>query len=117
MTKINPAGTALIYSTYIGGSDDEGGLGIALDSNDRAYVTGYTRSYNFPEGHGGQELTAQGNFGNGYLDGAEDAFVLRLNADGSGLEYCDYLGGWSNERGQDIAVDAGNRVGCPMIGK
>jgi hypothetical protein len=45
VTKINPAGTALIYSTYIGGSDDEGGLGIALDSNDRAYVTGYTRSY------------------------------------------------------------------------
>ncbi|MCL4299124.1 MAG: hypothetical protein KJ077_25535 [Anaerolineae bacterium] len=92
-------------------------MGIALDSNDWAYVTGYTRSYNFPEGHGGQELTAQGNFGSGYLDGAEDAFVLRLNADGSGLDYCDYLGGWSNERGQDIAVDAGNKGGCPMIGK
>lgn len=109
VTKINPAGTSLVYSTYIGGSDDEGGLGIALDSNDRAYVTGYTRSYNFPEGHGGgQNLTAQGGFGSGYLNGAEDAFVLRLNADGSGLDYCDYLGGWSNERGQDIAVDAGN---------
>ncbi|NJN98755.1 MAG: hypothetical protein HC875_34020 [Anaerolineales bacterium] len=109
VTKINPAGTALVYSTYIGGNDDEEGWGIALDGNDRAYVTGYTRSPNFPEGHGGGlGLTAQGGFGSDYLNGAEDAFVLRLNADGSGLDYCDYLGGWSNERGQDIAVDAGN---------
>jgi hypothetical protein len=112
VTKINPSGTAFEYSTYIGGDDNEGGLGIALDSNDRAYVTGYTRSYDFPEDNGGgmqlADISAQGSFGSGYLNGTEDAFVLRLNASGSDLDYCNYLGGWSNDRGQDIAVDSGN---------
>ncbi|MCL4303501.1 MAG: SBBP repeat-containing protein [Anaerolineae bacterium] len=109
VTKIDPTGTAFIYSTYIGGDDNEGGLGIAVDSNDQAYITGYTRSYNFPEGNGGwgmQSIHTQGSFGSGYLNGTEDAFAIKVSATGSDLVYANYLGGWSNDRGQDIAVDS-----------
>lgn len=108
VTKINPTGTAFVYSTYIGGDDNEGGLGIAVDSNDHAYITGYTRSYNFPEDGdiGGQAIGAQGGFGSGWLNGTEDAFAIKVSASGSDLVYANYLGGWSNDRGQDIAVDS-----------
>ena len=48
MTKLNAAGTALVYSTYLGGSDDDVGNGIAVDAAGSAYVTGATPSTNFP---------------------------------------------------------------------
>ena len=48
VTKLSPAGNALVYSTYLGGSDDDYGYGIAVDAAGAAYVTGYTYSTNFP---------------------------------------------------------------------
>lgn len=104
VTKINAAGTAFIYSTYLGGSSGEQARGIAVDSSGNAYVTGFTGSTNFPIANAIQST----------LDvGGQDAFVTKLNATGSALVYSTFLGGVgpfnSAEFGEDIAVDsAGN---------
>jgi uncharacterized repeat protein (TIGR01451 family) len=95
VTKLNPAGTALLYSTYLGGSSSDEGFGIALDGTG-AYVTGRTASTNFPTA-GAFQTTNAGNF---------DAFVTKLNPAGTALLYSTYLGGSGNEAGLGIAVDS-----------
>jgi len=99
VTKLNPAGSALVYSTYLGGSvgnvDDEG-YAIAVDSSGNAYVAGYTRSSDFPTHH---PLQA-------HLRGNYNAFVAKLNAAGSALIYSTYLGGSYQDFGYAIAVDS-----------
>ena len=100
MTKLNAAGTALVYSTYLGGSNEDQGLGIAVDSAGNAYVTGETVSTNFPTTLGAFQTT---------LGGPGEAFVTKLNAVGTALAYSTYLGGNSGDVGNGIAVDsAGN---------
>ena len=101
VTKINAAGSALVYSTYLGGSGGNGftaGFSIAVDSSGNAYLTGQTRATNFPTAN-----AIQGTFGGGFPDG--DAFVTKLNAAGSALVYSTYLGGTDNDIGFEIAVD------------
>ncbi len=108
VAKINPAGSALIYLTYLGGSADDAGLGIAIDSSGNAYVTGFTNSTNFPTTAGAFRTTFQGSGGN-TLEPGGDAFVTKLNATGTALLYSTYLGGSRDEWGIAIAVDnAGN---------
>jgi hypothetical protein len=86
VTKFNSTGTALIYSTYIGGSGDDGATSIVLDNNNNAYVKGNTFSTNFP--------TTPGAYSNTYTAGTDsEAFVLILNSTGSALDYSTYLGG------------------------
>jgi len=100
VTKLNASGSALVYSTYLGGSEIEGGKGIAVDSAGSAYVTGYTHSRNFS--------TTPGAFDR-KLNALNDAFVTKVNAAGSGLVYSTYLGGDGLETGEAITVDsAGN---------
>jgi hypothetical protein len=101
VTKINAAGTALVYSTYLGGNGNEQARGIAVDSAGSAYVTGFTNSTNFPTANA-IDSTIGGN--------GDDAFVTKLNAAGNALVYSTYLGGdESAEFGQAITVDsAGN---------
>jgi uncharacterized repeat protein (TIGR01451 family) len=94
VTKINAAGSALVYSTYLSGNDDDEGNGIAVDGDGYAYVTGATDSTNFPTQNPLQDR-----------GGMEDAFVAKLNADGSALVYSSYLGGSGLEDGGSIAVD------------
>jgi hypothetical protein len=96
VAKLNPAGTALVYSTYLGGSDLDGGWGIAVDAAGDAYVTGWTESTDFPTAN-----PVQSSFG-----GGEDAFVAKLNPAGTALVYSTYLGGSSEDIGRCIAVDA-----------
>jgi len=97
--KLDAAGSALVYSTYLGGNGDDGGFGIAVDPSGNAYVTGYTSSTNFPTVH-----PLQVSYG-----GSQDVFVAKLNAAGSALLYSTYLGGSGGETGNGIAVDsAGN---------
>ena len=96
VTKLNAAGNGLVYSTYLGGTDDDYGHGIAVDSSGNAYVGGYTISINFPTAS-----PAQPAFG-----GVADAFVTKLNAAGNALVYSTYLGGSDFEVGSRIAVDA-----------
>jgi len=103
VVKINAAGTALVYAGFIGGSSDDIGSGIAVDGAGRAYVTGSTGSTqtSFPVTVG-PDLTFNGVAGT-------DAFVARVNAAGTALDYCGYIGGSGGEGGNGIAVDgAGN---------
>jgi len=97
VTKLNTTGSALAYSTYLGGSDYDDGRGIALDSSGSAYVTGSTYSANFPITTGAYQMTSGGR---------QDAFVTKLNAVGGGPTYSTYLGGSSSEEGDGIAVDS-----------
>ena len=173
VAKLNKEGTALVYSTYLGGSNDDGGTAIAIDAAGNAYVTGFTSSSNdFPttpgafqrwglarrvcreaECHGrrppllhlsgrlehrhqhgdcrrsGLSSARQYRACNAYVTGAtrsdnfpttpgafrptpvaqEDAFVTKLNKEGTALVYSTYLGGGRDESGNGIAVDtAGN---------
>lgn len=96
VTKINPAGTALVYSTYLGGSAFDTGAGIAVDSSGNAYVTGSTGSSNFPTTPGALQTV---------LGGPQNVFVTKLNPSGSGLVYSTYLGG-TNDTGYAIAIDS-----------
>jgi hypothetical protein len=97
VAKVNPSGTALTYSTYLGGTSIEGGTAIAVDSAGSAYVTGFTGSTNFPT-----VAPLQQAFGGGSFDG----FVAKLNAAGSAMDYSTYLGGSGIDSGFGIAADA-----------
>ena len=108
VTKFNTAGSALLYSTYLGGSGETGtglgnaGLGIALDASGNTYVTGLTLSSDF--------LTTPGAFQTTY-GGNGDAFFTKLNTAGSALLYSCYLGGSGPENATilvsgNIAVDS-----------
>jgi hypothetical protein len=98
VTKLDPAGAALVYSTFLGGSGPETGEGITVDAAGNAYVTGQTSSNDFPTASAFQAV-----FGGSTLG---DAFVTKLNPTGSGLAYSTYLGGADRDAGADIAVDA-----------
>jgi hypothetical protein len=97
-TKLNGTGSALAYSTYLGGGSIDVGDGIAVDGPGRAYVTGYTDSRSFP--------TTAGAFDRSYNGGDFDAFVTKLNAAGSGVAYSTYLGGSRDDGAFRIAVEA-----------
>jgi hypothetical protein len=95
VTKLSPSGTSLVYSTYLGGSGYEAGLGIAVDSSGSAYVTGETDSGDFPTQAPYQTYR-----------GALDAFVTKLSPSGASLIYSTYLGGaMGGETAFAIAVD------------
>jgi beta-propeller repeat-containing protein/BACON domain-containing protein/all-beta uncharacterized protein/S-layer family protein len=98
ISKLNAAGTALVYSTYLGGNVDDFGFGIAVDSAGNTYTTGYTRSTNFPTANPLQANNA----------GDSDAFITKLNAAGTALVYSTYLGGsgTAGDIGNGIAVDS-----------
>jgi hypothetical protein len=105
VTKINSSGSALIYSTYLGGGailngTDDWGEGIAVDSAGSAYVTGYTYSPDFPVSPGAYDTTREGL----------DAFVTKFAPDGTSLIYSTFIGGPSREQGQGIAVDTGGNA-------
>ena len=96
VTVIQKDGTGLVYSTFLGGSSNDQGLGIAVDSSQNAYVTGSTSSSNFPLGVSRLQ---------GTLKGTQNAFVSELNSGGSQLLYSTYLGGSGTDSGLAIAVD------------
>lgn len=97
VSKLNPAGTALIYSTYLGGNGyDAPQSGIVVNAAGEAYVSGYSDSSNFPVVNAIQ----------GSHQGGGDAFVFKLNAAGNGLLYSTYLGGSVYDQGTSIALDA-----------
>ena len=98
VTKLDPTGSALVYSTYLGGAFIDSGSGIAVDANGNAYVAGWTDSHNFP--------TTPGAFQPIKLSVGADAFVTKLNPAGTGLVYSTYLGGDGTDTGEGIAVDA-----------
>ena len=109
VTKLNPAGSALVYSTYLGGSGDDGGGvdgvgGIAVDANGSAFITGETDSKDFP--------TTAGAFDRSFNGPRGDSFVAKLNRAGSRLVYSTFLGGRGREYGSGIALD---RIGRAVV--
>jgi len=97
VTKLNAAGSALVYSTYLGGTEDDSPRGIAVDAGGNAYVIGETLSPDFPTTAGAFRRTYSGNY---------DMFVTKLNAAGSALAYSTFIGGTQVDNGERVAVDA-----------
>ena len=104
VTKINAAGSALVYSTYLGGSSTDSANAIALDSSGAAYVTGDTASFDFP--------TTPGIF-QGVLNGQYNAFVSKLSATGNLLVYSTLVGGSDIDVGTSITIDS---LGRALVG-
>ncbi len=103
VVKLDATGTALRYATFLGGSGDDQGVGITVDSAGQAYVAGSTESANFPASLGpGYDTT--------YNGGWYDAFVVKLDAAGAGLLYATFLGGGDEDRGGGIAVDSAGQA-------
>ena len=100
VAKLNPSGDALVYGTYLGGSELDEGSSIAVDSAGCAYITGTTKSTDFPTTYG----ACCGSYNGGYSRG--DAFVAKFNPNGSEVIYASYLGGSSDDEGLSIAVDS-----------
>ncbi|HEX9247479.1 MAG TPA: SBBP repeat-containing protein, partial [bacterium] len=96
VAKLDPSGASLVYSTYLGGSGDDWGQGIAVDGSGSAYVTGYTSSRNFPTASAFQATHGAGT---------NNVFVAELDPSGSSLVYSTYLGGSGEDQGNSIAVD------------
>ena len=89
ISKLSPDGSEQLYFTYIGGSGGEVSGGVAVDNTGSAYITGITPSLDFP--------TTPGAFEQFYQGGQFDAFITKLNADGSDLDYSTFIGGSGNE--------------------
>jgi hypothetical protein len=97
VTKLNPTGSVLVYSTFLGGSGYDEGFGIVLDDYCNAYVAGGTTSTNFP--------TTPEAFDTTHNGGAYDAFVTKLNPTGTTLLYSTFLGGNGHDVANNIALD------------
>ncbi len=100
VAKLSSSGNSLIYSTYLGGANNEYGYGIAVDGNGNAYLTGETESPNFPIQNPYQST----------LKGSRDAFVTKLSGVGNSLIYSTYLGGGDVDYGYAIAIDSSGKV-------
>jgi len=104
LTKFNSGGSALVYSTYLGGSRGDQANGIAINSSGNAYLTGYTADTDFPTA---SPIQANNNASN---IAGRNAFVTEFTPDGSGLVYSTYLGGSGNDTAYGIAVDGSNNT-------
>jgi hypothetical protein len=99
--KLDPTGSTLLYSAMFGGSDFDGAGEMALDANGRVYVSGTTRSRDFPITAGAYQTS----FNRGGTSAFNDDFVARLSADGTRLEYSTYLGGSDEDQFRGLAID------------
>jgi len=95
--KMNEAGTALVYSTYLGGTGAEGGTFVAVDASGNAYVAGATQSTDFPVTPGAVQAAFKGE---------QDGFLTKLNPEGSATVFSTYLGGAKADSATGVAVDA-----------
>jgi len=112
VAKLNPQGSALVYSTHLGGTADEVVNGIAVDANGSAYVTGQTTSFNFPvsansfqRARGGPNYTSLPN-----------AFVAKLAPGGNALVFSSYLGGGGSATHQSTFGDWGTSIAIDSAG-
>ena len=101
VTKINPAGTSIVYSTYLGGPGDDTGYAVAVDSQGSAYVVGSTDAIAFPVTAGALQAASSG---------LTDGFAVKLSPSGSSLVYSTYLGGRTLDVAYGVAVDASGRA-------
>lgn len=99
--RLSAAGSTLEYATYLGGSGNDEGRRVALDANQRAYLTGSTSSTNFPVTSNAYDVAANGGL---------DLFVAQLSVNGDGLLYGSYVGGSGNDAGRGIAIAGVDKV-------
>jgi hypothetical protein len=99
--KLNPSGSGLVYSTFIGGNAHDYASDIAVDSNGNAFITGATRSKNFPNSTNPYDSTHAGEY---------DAFVVKLNPAGSALVFSTYMGHSGYDMGRGISIDSSGYV-------
>jgi len=95
VTKVNAAGDSLVYSGFVGGNNDERSYSIAIDDAQNVYITGWTKSDDFPTTNGFDQV----------YNGLEDAFVVKVDNDGTTLAYASFLGSGGDDRGYGVAVD------------
>ncbi len=100
VAEINNAGNKLVYSTYLGGSGDDAGFAIAVDSDGTAFVTGSTQSTNFPNANALQLS----------LGGSVDAFITKIAPNGTKILFSTFLGGAGPDAGRGITLDANDDV-------
>ncbi|MEW6413308.1 MAG: SBBP repeat-containing protein [Candidatus Zixiibacteriota bacterium] len=100
VTKFTSAGNQLLYSTYLGGTQDEEGRGLHVDSVGRVYLTGYTYSKDFPVVNAYDAI----------LDGATDGFIARLGSSGNVLDFSTYFGGTSSELCTALDLDRSGNI-------
>jgi photosystem II stability/assembly factor-like uncharacterized protein len=108
VTKLNNLGTALVYSTYLGGLSDDRATAIKITPSGEAVVTGSTQSSDFPTTPGAFQTTYGGPTGSGFDFG--DAFVTRLNGQGTALVYSTYLGGKGDDGANSLALGSSEEV-------
>ena len=101
VTKLNPTGTAILYSTFLGGDTQEQGQAIGVTADGQATITGWTNSANYPTTAGAWDETFNGEF---------DAFVTRLNSSGTNLSYSTFIGGDNEDRSNDLVLHNDGRV-------
>ena len=97
VARLSADGSALDYATFLGGSSRDWHRGLDLDAQGRSHVIGFTTSSDFPTTPGAYDET---------YNGGQDAFVARLSADGSALDYATFLGGSGNEYPRGVALGA-----------
>lgn len=95
ITKVNSTGSAIVYSSYLGGPGDDSAEGIVVDTAGKAHLTGFTTSTNFPTAYAFQQT----------YGGGQDAFYTEVNAAGSAIASSSFLGGTESEMGNGIAID------------
>ncbi len=103
VTKINQTGSGLIFSSYLGGSNDDSGWGICLDSSNNVYLTGYSIG-------GSPSFPTTSNVFDGIHNGNKDAFITKIKSDGSDLIYSTFVGGSTDDTAHDITIDSDNNV-------
>jgi hypothetical protein len=119
VAKLNPTGTALVYSTYLGGSglaadfpySGDAGYGIAVDAAGNAYVTGQTYSTDFPVTAGAFQAV-----NNAAANGQANAFITKVNPTGTALVYSTYLGGSGIKQSYGFPLDAGKSIAVDSSG-
>ncbi len=104
LTKVNAAGSALVYSTFVGGTDDQSVIDVVANNDGTTAVVGWTRADDFPTTGGAYSTTFNGGF--------SDGFLLKFNSTGSSLVYSTYLGGSDEDYAYAVAVD---RKGRPYV--